>query len=53
MLPYLQMVTRLVEGRPVSLEEVVAMLHRALRQHRIVRTRRMDHTVAWLHAEPP
>lgn len=53
MLPYLQMVTGLIEGRPVSLEEVVAMLLRALRQHRIARTRRIDHTVGWLHAEPP
>lgn len=53
MLPYLQMVTGLVEGRPVSLAEVVAMLLRALRQHRMVRTRRIDHTVAWLHEEPP
>jgi hypothetical protein len=53
MLPYLQMVTGLIEGRPVSLTEVVAMLRRALRQHRIARTRRIDHTVGWLHAEPP
>ncbi|MBE7502181.1 MAG: hypothetical protein HS113_18155 [Verrucomicrobiales bacterium] len=53
MLPYLQMVSGLIEGRPVSREEVVAMLRRALRQHRMVRTRRRDHTVAWLHAEPP
>jgi hypothetical protein len=53
MLPYLQRVTGLIEGRPVSLEEVVAMLLRALRQHRMVRTRRIDHTLGWLHAEPP
>jgi hypothetical protein len=53
MLPYLQMVISLIEGRPVSLAEVVAVLRRALRQHRIARTRRIDHTVGWLHAEPP
>jgi hypothetical protein len=53
MLPYLQMVSGLIERRPVSLTEVVAMLLRALRQHRIARTRRIDHTVGWLHAEPP
>jgi hypothetical protein len=53
MLPYLQMVTGLIEGRSVSLAEVVAMLRRALRQHRMARTRRIDHTVGWLHAEPP
>ena len=53
MLPYLQMVSGLIERRPVSLTEVVAMLLRALRQHRMVRRRRIDHTVGWLHAEPP
>lgn len=53
MLPYLQMVTGLIEGRPVSWAEVVAMLLRALRQHRMVRTRRIEQTVDWLHAEPP
>ena len=53
MLPYLRMVTSLLEGRPVSLAEVVAMLRRALRQHRMVRTRRMDQTLAWLHEHPP
>lgn len=53
MLPYLQMVTGLVEGRAVSRAEVVAMLLRALRQHRMARRRRIDQTVAWLHEEPP
>lgn len=53
MLPYLRMVTSLLEGRPVSLAEVVAMLLRALRQHRMVRVRRIDQTVAWLHEHPP
>jgi hypothetical protein len=53
MLPYLRMVTSLIEGRSVSLAEVVAMLQRALRQHRMVRARRIDQTVAWLHEEPP
>ena len=53
MLAYLQMVTGLIEGRPVSLAEVVAMLRRVLRQHRMVRTRRMDQTLAWLHEHPP
>jgi hypothetical protein len=52
-LQYLRMVTSLVEGRPVSLAEVLAMLIRALRQHRMVRTRRIDQTVAWLHEHPP
>jgi hypothetical protein len=53
MLPYLQMVTGLVEGRRVSRAEVVAMLWRTLRQHRMARTRLIDQTVAWLHETPP
>ena len=53
MLPYLQMVISFIEGRPVSRTEVVAMLLRALRQHRMAHTRRIDQTVGWLHAEPP
>ena len=53
MLPYLQLVSGLIEGRRVSLAEVVAMLLRALRQHRIARTRRIEQTIGWLHEEPP
>lgn len=53
MLGYLRMVTGLLEGRPVSLAEVVEMLLRALRQHRIGRSRRIDQTLAWLHGKPP
>ena len=53
MLPYLQMVSGLIERRPVSPTEVVAMLRRALRQHRMVRTRRIEQTIGWLHEEPP
>lgn len=52
-LQYIRMVTSLLEGRPVSLAEVLAMLIRTLRQHRMVRTRRIDQTVAWLHEHPP
>jgi hypothetical protein len=53
MLPYLQMVIRLIEGRPVSRAEVVAMLRRALRQHRMVKQHRLDQDIAWLHGIPP
>jgi hypothetical protein len=51
--PYIRMVTSLLEGRPVSLAEVLAMLGRALRQHRMARMRRRDQTLGWLHAQPP
>jgi hypothetical protein len=53
LLGYLRMVIGLVEGRPVSLAEVLAMLRRALRQHRMARTRRLDQTIGWLHEQPP
>jgi hypothetical protein len=53
LLGYLRMVIGLVEGRAVSLAEVLAMLRRALRQHRMARTRRLDQTVGWLHEQPP
>ena len=52
-LRYVRMVTSLLEGRPVSLAEVLEMLFRVVRQHRMVRARRIDQTVAWLHEEPP
>lgn len=50
---YVQMVTSLLEGRPVSSAEVAQMLARVLRQHRMVRARRIDQIIAWLHEAPP
>jgi hypothetical protein len=52
-LDYVRVVVGLIEARRVSLQEVVAMLERTLRQHRMVRTRRIDQGVAWLHEQPP
>ena len=42
-----------IEGRPFSLPEIVALLTRIVRQHRIVRRRRLDQVVAWLNEFPP
>jgi hypothetical protein len=50
---YVRMVTSLIEGRPVTLAEVVEMLRRVVRQHRMVRTRRIDQIIAQLNAHPP
>jgi len=47
------MVTSLLEGRAVRLAEVVEMLRRVMRQHRMVRTRRIDQIIAQLHEHPP
>jgi hypothetical protein len=52
-LRYLCVMLGLIEGRPVELWEVIAMLERTVRQHRMVRTRRIDQGVAWLHEQPP
>jgi len=52
-LDHVRVVTSLIEGRRVVLSEVVEMLQRTLRQHRMVRTRRIDQGVAWLNAQPP
>ena len=50
---YVRLVTSLIEGRTVSLAEVEEMLKRVLRQHRMVRMRRIDKMVAWLNEHPP
>lgn len=52
-LQYLCVMIGLIEGRPVEVWEVIAMLERTVRQHRIVRTRPIDQGVAWLHEQPP
>jgi hypothetical protein len=53
MVSYLRMVTSLIEGRPVSVGEIVAMLQRAMRQHSIVRRRRIDYVVRYLNEHAP
>jgi len=52
-LDYVRVVVSVIEGRPVQLSEIVEMLQRTLRQHRMVRTRRIDQGVAWLNEQPP
>jgi len=53
MVEYVRMVASLIEGRRVSRGQVLGMLARKMRQHTLVRQRRIDQTVAWLHEEPP
>ncbi|TAJ98606.1 MAG: hypothetical protein EPO36_14415 [Chloroflexota bacterium] len=52
-LEYVCAMVGLIEGRKVRLWEVVGMLERSVRQHRMVRTRRIDQSVAWLNEQPP
>ncbi len=53
MVDYVRVATTLIEGRPVGWAEVLEMLARVLRQHSMVRRRRMDKMVAWLYEHPP
>jgi len=53
MLGYLCVLVGLIEGRRVARWEVVALLERTRRQHRMVRTRRIDQGVAWFNERPP
>lgn len=53
LLLYVRLLVRLIEARWLTVAEVVAMLARAVRQHRMVRTPRRDQVIAWLHEEPP
>jgi hypothetical protein len=42
----------LIEGRQVRLSEVIEMLQRTVRQHRLAGTQRIDHGVAWFMKPP-
>ena len=53
MLEYVRMVVSLIEARSVSRTEILEMLQRVLRQHTMVRRRKIDHAVSWLHEHPP
>jgi hypothetical protein len=53
MVSYLRMVTSLIEGRQVSVLEILAMLARAVRQHSIAPRRRIDYVVQCLNERAP
>ena len=52
-LQHVRVVVSQIEGRPVTRQEVLEMLARVLRQHRMARRRRIDQAVDWLNANPP
>lgn len=52
-LDYVRVMASVIEGRRVGFLEIVEMLRRTLRQHRMVRRRRIDQSVAWLNEQPP
>ena len=53
MIEYVRMLASLIEGRRIRRGQVFRMLARKMRQHTLVRQRRIDQTVAWLNEEPP
>lgn len=53
MLPYLQMVTWLIERIALHRDELVSLLLRALRQRSIANRRRTDYVLRFLHQHPP
>jgi hypothetical protein len=53
MLGYVRMVTSLIEGRRVSRDEILQMLDRAVRQHSMVRRRRIDYVLRYLQENDP
>lgn len=50
---YVRRIVSLIERRRVSLEEIGEMLARVLRQHMMVRRKKVDQVVAWLKQDPP
>jgi len=52
-LPYIQMVIGLIEGRYVSMDEVLKMLQKISRTHSIDRRRRFVYAFAYPRPRPP
>ena len=53
MLSYLRMALSLIEGRRVSAAEILEMLARVLRQHSLIRRRRIDYILQYLNERAP
>ena len=53
MLKYLCMVISLIEGRRISMKELLEMLARIMRQRSMYRTRRIDYVLNYLNKHPP
>jgi hypothetical protein len=53
MLRYLRMAVRLIEGRRVMAEEILRMVARVMRQHSMVRNRKIDYVLQYLKKNAP
>jgi F420-0:gamma-glutamyl ligase len=52
-LSHIQMVVSLIEGRLVSLDEILKMLSKIMRQHRIGKRRRFVYAFTYPAPKPP
>jgi len=53
LLPYLRMVVSLIEGIPLTCQDLVRLLRQALRQHSFAFRRGTDYVLRFLHQHPP
>jgi hypothetical protein len=53
MVEHVRRVSSWIEGRWVSRPEILTLLAKVLRQHRMCRRRKIDQAVAWLKEHPP
>jgi len=53
MVEHLRIATSLIEGRKVSTDEILQMLTRIMRQHSLVREKRIDYVLRYLTEKPP
>lgn len=52
-LPYVQMVASVIEGRTISRDELVAALRKRMRQRSIDRLPRREYVLGYLNQHPP
>ena len=52
-LPYVQMVASVLEGRTISREELLAAMLKRMRQRSIGRTPRREYVLRYLNGHPP
>lgn len=50
---YIRTITSLIEGRPVSIKEVVVLIHKILRQHSIDKRGKSFYAAVYHHKSPP
>lgn len=52
-LPYVRMISSVIEGRSVSRDELIGALRKRMRQHRIGRWPRREYVLSYLNQHPP